>query len=66
MAVIHSKNGKWTVDKKKQHQTLYCQFILIFWVGCFEQNVIYKQVSMSILGVLATGCVTCSLTTSDR
>lgn len=51
------------MDKKKQHQTLYFKFIFVFWVVCFEQNIIYKQVSMSILAILATARVTCSVTT---
>lgn len=66
IALIRCKNGNWTMDIKKQQQTLYCKFIFVFWVVCFEQNIIYKQVSMSILAILATARVTCSVTTSDR
>lgn len=59
------RNDKWTVDKKKLQQTLYCKVVLKFWGFCFGENVVYKEVSMSILGVLATVCVTCSPTTSE-
>lgn len=60
------KNDKWTVDKKKLQQTLYCKVVLKFWGICFEENVVYKEVSMSILDVLAAICVACSPTISDR
>lgn len=66
MIDLIDKKDKWTVDKKKLQQTLYCKVVLKFWGVCFEENVVYKKVSTSTLDVLATVCVTCSLTPSDR
>lgn len=64
ITAVIDKNGEWTVDKKKLWQTLYCKVVLKFWGFCFEENVVYKEVS--ILDVLATVGVTCSLAPSAR
>lgn len=62
---ISCKNNEWILDRKKHCQTKYCNFILILRAVCFEQNVICREASISILSILAVVPVTCSLSASD-